>query len=95
MHVLCRNLHGCIVKGGRMNPKRILQACTLVTLLAIAYEGYAILQSFNLATSYPCPPERVMLPVEINNRNDGLVLMYDEQTRQVYNMTVVDKCRTK
>ena len=78
-----------------MNLKRIIQACTLVTLLAIAYEGYAILQSFNLATSYTCPPERVMLPVEINNRNDGLVLMYDEQTRQVYNMTVVDKCRTK
>ena len=78
-----------------MNLKRIIQACILVTLLAIAYEGYAILQSFNLATSYPCQPERIMLPVNPDNHNDGLVLMYDEQTRQVYNMTVVDKCRTK
>ena len=78
-----------------MNLKRIVQACILVTPLAIAYEGYAILQSFNLAASYPCPPERIMLPVNPNNHNDGLVLMYDEQTRQVYNVTVVDKCRTK
>ena len=78
-----------------MKLKRIVQACILTTLLAIAYEGYAILQSFNLAISYPCPPERIMLPVNPGNHNDGLVLMYDEQTRQVYNMTVVDKCRTK
>ena len=78
-----------------MNLKRIIQACILVTLLAIAYEGYAIMQSFNLATAQPVATERIMLPVEIGNRNDGLVLMYDEQTRQVYNMTVVDKCRTK
>ena len=78
-----------------MKLKRIIQSCILVILLAIAYEGYAILQSFNLATSYPCPPERIMLPVNPNNHNDGLVLMYDEQTRQVYNMTVMDKCRTK
>ena len=78
-----------------MKLKRIIQSCILITLLAIAYEGYAILQSFNLATSYPCPPERIMLPVNPDNRNDGLVLMYDQDTRQVYNMTVVDKCRTK
>ena len=78
-----------------MNLKRIIQACILATLLAIAYEGYAIIQSFNLATAYPCPPERIMLPVNPDNHNDGMVLMYDEQTRQVYNMTVVDKCRTK
>ena len=78
-----------------MNLKLIIQACILTTLLAIAYEGYAIVQSFNLATSCPCPPERIMLPVNPDNHNDGMVLMYDEQTRQVYNMTVVDKCRTK
>lgn len=78
-----------------MNLKRIIQACILIILLAIAYEGYAILQSFNLATSYPCPPERIMLPVNPDNHNDDMVLMYDEQTRQVYNMTVVDKCRTR
>ena len=75
--------------------RNLLATIIAIILAAIAYEGYAILQSFNLATSYPCPPERIMLPVNPNNHNDGLVLMYDEQTRQVYNMTVVDKCRTK
>ena len=75
--------------------RNCIAAIIAIILAAIAYEGYAILQSFNLATAYPCPPERIMLPVNPNNHNDGLVLMYDEQTRQVYNMTVVDKCRTK
>ena len=75
--------------------RNLLATIIAIILAAIAYEGYAILQSFSLATSYPCPPERIMLPVNPDNHNDGLVLMYDEQTRQVYNMTVVDKCRTK
>jgi len=75
--------------------RNLLATIIVITLLAIAYEGYAIVQSFNLATAYPCPPERIMLPVNPDNHNDGMVLMYDEQTRQVYNMTVVDKCRTK
>ena len=75
--------------------RNLLATIIVIILAAIAYEGYAIIHSFNLATSYTCPPERVMLPVNPNNHNDGLVLMYDEQTRQVYNMTVVDKCRTK
>ena len=75
--------------------RNLLATIIVIILAAIAYEGYAIMQSFNLATAQPVATERIMLPVEIGNRNDGLVLMYDEQTRQVYNMTVVDKCRTK
>lgn len=79
-----------------VNKLRLTFYVIFIFMLGVlSYEGYAIVQSFNLATSYPCPPERIMLPVNPDNHNDGLVLMYDEQTRQVYNMTVVDKCRTK
>ena len=67
----------------------VVMTLNILALSALSYMCYTIL------TIPTAQPERIMLPVNPNNHNDGMVLMYDEQTRQVYNMTVVDKCRTK
>lgn len=67
----------------------VVMTLNILALSALSYMCYTILTIPTVAA------EHVMLPVNPNNHNDGLVLMYDEQTRQVYNMTVVDKCRTK
>ena len=67
----------------------IIMTLNTLALSALSYMCYTILTIPTVAA------EHVMMPVKVGDRSDGLVLMYDEQTRQVYNMTVADKCRTK